>query len=746
MAEWKKTSCGLCLQGCGLEVLVDNNRISKVRPDKDNLRSEGYACRKGLKIAHLQHHGQRLTHPLKRVQGELRASDWDTVLAEVSEKLRAIVDQHGPRSLAFMMGGAGGCQMNGRLAGRLLFGLGSRYLYTALGQEWTGRHYVRGRLYGNQALMQHPDHDNLDMLLGLGWNGWSSHGMPQTRRFLKRLSEDPDRILAVIDPRPSETAKLADIHLALAPGTDALLLQAMIAIILREGWEDRAFLDERTTGFELMADHFADFAVKDALKVCGLELGQVREVCRLFTSRKSAIMSDLGILMNRHSTLASYLEEILLNVSGRVGAEGGNVFNGMLSPVGMHTPPEDPNTWRTQATDIPAIMGVFPPNVICEEIESGRDDRLRAVVVVGANPLRSYADTQAYERAFKKLDLLVVLDVAFSETAAMADYVLAGRSAYESHDASFWSFNYPGIYFSLRRPVLEPEPDTREAGWISAELAQRMGLLPQIPDSLAQAAQGDRLEFGRELEDFLKSVPNGALMLPLILAKTLGPVLGSSHMAFLWSLLENAPDWLKQAMARAGFAEGEAQAWQAYDAIMQHPEGVWLGRLDPKDGLWAVANPDGLINLYSQELFEGLKAIDPESEARALAPEPQFPLVLMAGWHIDTNANTLMRDPEWNQGRRVGCLAMHPDDGAEYGLADGSRALLTTKAGSVRVEVELTALTRPGMVLLPQGFGLDFGDEPVGANVNWLTAAEHRDPIAATPYHRRVPCRVSRAD
>jgi anaerobic selenocysteine-containing dehydrogenase len=744
MSDWKKTTCGLCLQSCGLEVLVQDNRISKVRPDRENPRSQGYVCRKGLKIAHLQHHRQRLEQPLMRVDDKLVPTDWDSALDGISAKLTELIDEHGPRCLAFMAGGSGGCQIGGRFASRLLFGLGSRYLYTALGQEWTGRHYVRGRVYGNQALMHHPDHDNLDMLLALGWNGWSSHGMPQTRRYLKKLSEDKERLLVVVDPRPSETAKLADIHLALTPGSDALLLKAMIAIILQEGWADQAFIEAHTGGFDEVAGLLADFDIKAALEVCGLEYAQVREVCRLFSSRNSALMSDLGVLMNRQSTYVSFLEEILLAACGRIGARGGNVFNGMVSPVGIHTPPENPGTWRTQSTDIPAIMGAFPPNVLPEEIESGRDDRIRAVVVVGANPLRSYADTQAYQRAFSKLDLLVVLDVALSETAALAHYVLAGRTAYESHDTTFWSFNYPEVYFNMRRPVLEPQPETRETGWIIGSLAEKMGVLPEIPPSLTQTAQENRDRFGAELASFVETTPGGGLILPLILAKTLGPVLGSNHLAFLWGLLETAPYGLKQSMAREGFEFGHDQSWRAYDAIMSSPSGLWLGRLDPERSLEPVANPDGKIMLNSQELLEGLRTIDPDSEAQALRPDPEFPLLLMAGWHNDSNANTLMRDPAWNQGRRVGCLAMHPKDAALLGLSDGDQAELSTKAGRVQLEVEFTSLTRPGLVLLPQGFGLDYAGEVVGVNVNWLTAAEHRDPIAGTPHHRRIPCRVSK--
>ena len=122
-----------------------------------------------------------------------------------------------------------------------------------------------------------------------------------------------------------------------------------------------------------------------------------------------------------------------------------------------------------------------------------------------------------------------------------------------------------------------------------------------------------------------------------------------------------------------------------------------------------------------------------------------FPLILMAGWHYDFNANTLMRDPAWNKGHRTGCLAVHPQDAANLDLADGEMAQVTTLAGKAIVEVQITKLTRPGMVLLPQGFGLDFEGKSVGVNVNILTPASHRDRIAGTPHHRRVPCRLEKA-
>ena len=164
-----------------------------------------------------------------------------------------------------------------------------------------------------------------------------------------------------------------------------------------------------------------------------------------------------------------------------------------------------------------------------------------------------------------------------SETAALADYILPGRTAYESFDATFWSFNYPEVFFQLRRPVVNPAPQTRENGWIMTSLAKRMGLVPEIPDALYQSAKKDRSRFSQELRQFFEDTPGAQLKMPFVLAETLGPILGSNHLAFLWGLIWSAPAMLKEAMVRVGFPEGEDQAEKAYTTIMEHPEGVWLG-------------------------------------------------------------------------------------------------------------------------------------------------------------------------
>lgn len=742
MDDWQKTSCVLCAQNCGLEVLVKDNQITKVRPDRSNPRSEGYACRKGLNIAYHQHHADRLHYPLKRTGNGFERISWEQAIDEISGKLQSLIHTHGPRCFAYMGGGGQGCHFEAAYGVRLLRGMGSFYHYSALAQELTGEFWAWGRATGRQYLFGIPDHHNTDVLVAVGWNGMMSHQMPQARRFLTRFSKDPDKTLVVIDPRLSETARIADIHLPIRPGTDALLTRAMITIILAEGWQDSDYIDRHVTGIEEIRPLFDGFDAKAAVNVCGLDFEQVRRVCSLIATRKSSMHPDLGILMNRHSTATSCLQVVLLAVCGRIGVAGGNVIPGHLVPIGSHSDERDPKTWRTVTTDYPAVMGVFPPNVMPEEILSDHPDRLRTVLCCGANPLRSYADTTAYEKAFSRLDLLVTCELAMTETARLSHYVLPARSGYESWDASFFAWTYPEVFFQMRRPVLEPEGERLEVSQIMVRLADRLGLIPEIPGWLHEAAKKDRLTFGMELIKYVQSQPETMKVMPFVLAKTLGEQLGSANLAALWGLLQTLRQSGKENAARAGFSPGPTLGEDIFRAILDHPEGLWIGRSDTENNMKLLRTEDGRLDIRFPEMAEWIRSIDARSEAEAVSAKGQWPFILMAGRHMDMNANTLMRDPTWNKGRRACSLAMNPADAEKLGFQDGQMVRIITEAGEAAIELQVTAATRPGLVIIPHGFGLEYRGHQYGVNVNSLTKNTHRDPLAGTPYHRYVPCRV----
>jgi anaerobic selenocysteine-containing dehydrogenase len=742
MDDWHQTGCVLCAQNCGLKIKVENNRIVKVLPDKDNVRSEGYICRKGANVAFHQHHDQRLTHPLKRVGNKFEKISWAQAIKEIAEKLTGIVDEHGPKSFAYMGGGGQGMHMEAAFGVRLLRGMGSHYHYTALAQELTGHFWAHGRVLGHQSLFSRADEENTEMLVGVGWNGMHSHQIPQAPRKLRHMAKDPDKLLVIIDPRLSETAKIADIHLPVRPGTDALMTRAMIAIIIQEGWEDKDYIKDHVSGFDEIQSWFKDFDAKAAIEICQLDYNQVHNLCRLMITKKWSLHADLGTLMSRHSTVTSYLQLILLVICGRLCVPGGNIVPGCIMPISSHSDERNPKTWRTVETDFPAISGAFPPNVMPEEIMSDKPDRLRAVLVSGANPLRSYADTTEYEEAFKNLDLLVTIELAMTETAVLSHYILPARSGYEAWDTTFFAMTYPGVFFQIRRPIIKSESEALENGEIITLLADALGLIPKIPDSLYEAAKKSRMEFGMELMNFAGTEPKALATMPFILAKTLGPELGSTHLAALWVLLQTMPKDAAERAVRSGFKEGPGLGEEIFQKALDQPEGFWVGTCEGEDNMDVIRNEDGKFNVFIPEVENWVKSIEPAAEEKALDMNDEFPLVLCAGRHSNDVANTLMRDPSWNEGRRSCTMCMHPESAEKLNISDGQMVKIITEAGQEEIELEVTDKVRVGQVLIPHGFGMVYKDKVYGTNVNRLTKNTHRDRFAATPLHRYVPCRV----
>ena len=743
MNEWQKTSCVLCFNNCGLEVMTEGSKIVKVRGDKENPRSQGYLCRKGANIAYFQNNPERLRFPLKCIGNQFQRIPWGQALDEIASKLKEIVGTHGPRSVAYMGGGGQGCHFEAAFGVRFLNGLGSRNHYSPLAQELTGFFWVSGKAYGRQNMHLFPDTNSSDFLVLWGANPMVSHDIPNAPVVLRNKKKEPGFLMAVVDPRVTETAKLANIHLRLRPGTDALLFKAMIKILLSEGLIANDYLADRVNGFEAIRSWFDDVNVEDNCRVCGLDVSAVREFTRLFATRKTALRSDLGILMGRHSTLNSYLELILLTLTGRIGAKGGNIFLGHLMPMGSHTPEEDPKTWKTVMTNIPLIMGVFPPNVMPEEIDNDHPERIRALIVSGSNPLRSYADTRAYEKAFAKLDLLVTIEVAMSETAVLSHYVLPARSGYEKWDGTFFQWGYPDYYFDMRRPVLQPDGEQVEEATIYVELAERLGMIPDYPPKLRELA-GDRPRFGLALMEYIQANPKAEPWLAFILAKTLGEELGSKNLAALWGLLARFPMMHAKDVARAGYKVGPLTGEELFRKILTTPGGVKIGAVDEENNLSVLKTNDKKLHIHFPEMESWMKEVTPAAEEAQLVNK-DYPMVLLAGNHMEMVANTIMRDPGWNEGRRPCTLRIHPRDAEELRIRDGDFALVETGAGSAKVEAEVTESSHRGQVVIPHGFGLVHGGEAHGVNVNQLAPAKHRDRFAGTPLHRYIPCRVRKA-
>ncbi|MEQ8200703.1 MAG: molybdopterin-dependent oxidoreductase [Syntrophomonadaceae bacterium] len=744
MVEWKKSSCVLCALNCGLEMQVENNKIVKVRGDKVNPRSQGYCCRKGVNIAYYQDNADRVLYPMKKVGGRHERISWEQALSEITEKMKSIRESYSPKAFAYMGGGALGGQMQVGVGLRLLSALGSRFYYSSLSQEFSNSYWVEGRLAGRQALISTPDVHNADTVLAWGWNGWLSHQEPRTRELIKDLQKDPHKKLIVIDPRWSETAQRADIHLAIRPGTDAMLIKAMITIVIENGWVDLDFLKAHVSGWEEVLPLFDSFDARRAVEgVCGLNYDTVVEVTRLFAKTKSCIHQDLGIYMNRNSSINNYMLHILRVICGRSCVEGGQIYPAYLFPMGSHSDERDPKTWRTVKNNMFPIMGTFPPAIFPEEVLNDHPERLRALIVSASNPLRSYPDTKAYEQAFAALDLSVCLEVAYSETARACDYVLPCLSYLESFDATCFSFSYPEFFFQLRQPVVEPvSPECKEGSAILLEIAKAMGYVPDLPDSLYAAGQGGITAYLGALTDFMKGNPQYARLSPLVMAETLGKSLKSVNLAMVVGLLVNSSKAFKAGAAAMGYPADFTMIEAMFKSIMDHPQGLILARF-PGDYFNQLRTEDKKIALKIEELLGTVKNASVETELAALQMPAEYPLILHSGLHVETIINSTMRNPAWNKTGGLNTLLVNAADAARLGIEDGEVVRVATQASSVQLPAEISPRAATGCVYIPHGGGLIYGGKQYGVNVNELVKTTDRDEMC-TPMHRRIPCRVEK--
>src|SRR5881396_1605217 len=249
MTEWKPTACILCACNCGVEVQVEDGAITRVKGDKAHPGSKGYACEKAQRLAYYQR-ADRILNPLRRrPDGTYEEVDWDTAIAEVAAGLAKVRDQYGGESIFYYGGGGQGNHLGGAYSGATRSALGMRYASNALAQEKTGEFWIDGHLFGSMAHTA-PDFERAEVAVFVGKNPWMAHGIPHARPTLKAIAADPDRTLIVIDPRRTETAQLADIHLQVRPGFDAHLLAAMLAILVRADLLDHAFLEDHAENHE----------------------------------------------------------------------------------------------------------------------------------------------------------------------------------------------------------------------------------------------------------------------------------------------------------------------------------------------------------------------------------------------------------------------------------------------------------------------------------------------------------------
>lgn len=389
------------------------------------------------------------------------------------------------------------------------------------------------------------------------------------------------------------------------------------------------------------------------------------------------------------------------------------------------------------------VGGLVPCNVIAEEILTDHPKRYRAMLVESANPAHSLADSQRMREALGALDTLVVIDVAMSETARLAHYVLPASSQFEKAEATFFNFEFPHNVFHLRRRLMTPVDGPLPEAEIHARLCEALGAVTEADYApLRAAAAQSRTAYLQTLAMRVMPDPRLSGVAPVLLYRTLPLPDELREGAVVLGLALKAAMSHGPALARAGFTGSPLEVGNAlFEAILNSPSGVVFAVDEWPDVLRRLRTPDRKLHLALPDLLDELA----RTLASAEAPhDPAWPFVLTAGERRSFTANTVIRDPAWRKKDAAGALRIHPDDAAALGVADGEALRLVTRRGAIVVPIEIGGGMPRGFVSLPNGLGVTYEDGTVGVAANELTAAEDRDPFVGTPWHKHVPARLER--
>ncbi|MFQ5416523.1 MAG: molybdopterin-dependent oxidoreductase [Myxococcota bacterium] len=698
MTETRHTFCRICESLCGLAVELDGNRVVGIRPDPQHVATRGFGCVKGLKQHQLFTSPDRLTHPLERVGGRFERVPWSRAIDGIGEKVRELRDEFGPDSIGLYVGTAAGFGLlHPIVASGFMRGLGSTSIYASATQDCSNKFAVARELYGFPFSQTFPDIDHTRCLIIVGANPvvskWSFLNVPDPIARLRDIETRGGRIF-VVDPRRGETAKVAGEHVFIRPGTDVFFYLAFLNELIATDGVHRERVAETMRGFDAVEALVAPWTPERVALVTRMPAETLREMVRAYREADgAALYSSTGVNMGGNGGLAFWLQEVINAVSGNLDRRGGVLVGrgildfaklGRRSGFGL-------SRERSRIGGFAAVNDAFPGAILADEILTEGPGQLKALFVTGGNPLITMANSERLRQAFEQLELLVVLDIQPTETAALAHYALPCTTPLERADLPFVFPLLMGMqsrpYLQATRPVMRPDGEQRDEASIYLDLASACGA-PLFGSKLTQRL----LEWGRDRHsrkhpDRQPEVP-GEFLMSAILRLT-----GNGSFEKL----------LREPHGRA---------------LPDHQPGSFLGK--------RIITDDGKLDLAPAAFIEHAAKLEPDF-ARERRNRDQLKLITRR--HVKTHNSWTHNDPDFVSGtRHTNYLYMHPDDAHARGLVHGDLVDVSSGTATVRLPMQTLPDLLPGTVALPHGWGhqhatgLSVASKTSGVNVNILAA------------------------
>jgi anaerobic selenocysteine-containing dehydrogenase len=470
---------------CGIVVDVDGDgdaeRVVRVRGDKGHPLSHGYTCPKGRALPKMHHHPDRLERPLMRVGGELRPATWDACLDDLGHRLATIIDRHGPASVGVFFGSGVGMDAAGyKMAERLHRAIGTPAKFSPLTIDGTAKPLVADLVGGSVALNGRPDYDHAAFVMYVGSNPVVSHGhtvaIPDPVTSIRALRTRAE--VWVVDPRRTETARLASRHLAPRPGTDHAVLAYLVREVLRDG-ADRQVVDRHTVDADRLTQAVEPFTLARAARVADVPESDLADLlAAVRRAGRIAIDTGTGVTMAASANVTQWLAWALMIVTGSMNRPGGVWFHpGFAHQLETWQLPVSPpdGTFGPGPASRPethAFLGEWPCAVLVDEIRAGN---IRAVLNLGGHLVTAFPDTEALVPALEALDVFATIEIIGNETTALSTHVLPTKDQLERADVTLWDFLSPRVAAQHTPAVVGPVGDRRSTWWVLAELGRRLG-------------------------------------------------------------------------------------------------------------------------------------------------------------------------------------------------------------------------------------------------------------------------------
>ncbi|MFF3987179.1 molybdopterin oxidoreductase family protein [Streptomyces sp. NPDC001797] len=732
--------CPLCEATCGLTLTIEGTRVTGARGDRDDVFSNGFICPKGASFGAVDGDPDRLRTPLVRRDGELREATWAEAFDAVAAGVRGVVERYGPDSVGIVLGNPNVHTVAGGLYPQVLVGaLGTRSVFTASTVDQMPKHVSSGLLFGDANAIPVPDLDHTDHLLLIGANPLESNGSlctaPDFPGKLKALKARGGT-LTVIDPRRTRTAKLADRHIAVRPGTDALLLAAMTQVLFEEDLVDLGRLAPHVDGVDELRAAIGDFTPEAVAHATDVDAGTIRALAReLAAAPTAAVYGRIGSCTVPHGTLASWLVDVLNTLTGNLDRPGGALFPQAATD---RTPrPAGPGhgfalgRWHSRVSQHPEAKGELPLSALAEEIDTAtaEGEPIRALIAIATNPVLSAPDGDRLDKALDSLDFMVSVDPYLNETARHADVVLPPPPPSQSPHHDF-AFNTLAVRNQVRysRPAVPLEPGLMAETEIHARLILAAGGLHG-----AEPSAVDDMVIGQTLGKAVRE-PHS-------------PVHGRDPQELAALLTgDTGPERRLDLMLRLGpYGDGFGARPDGLtlEQLLAHPHGIDLGPLQPRLPQ-PLKTRTGKVELLPRPIADDLPRL------RAALDTSPAALVLVGRRHLRSNNSWMHNVPALTGGTNRCTLHIHPEDAARLGVRDGADVRVKGAGGEVVTPAEVTDGVRPGVVSLPHGWGhdrpgtrLSHAATAPGVNVNQLLDGSLLDPLSGNAVLNGIPIEVT---